>query len=265
MLNPSVQRTGASRWDHNEPVSPRRLAPTADAGRSASSRTQMTTTLKHHTRSDFSRFVVHFTTEAAPFGWVCVGAVVLLLTAAANPLSAAESKKPKTSIPKIANIAGIKVGYSSMEELEARLGKGKVMVGGHPNGARLWRVKGTSWVIHADAFDYSERGVVLDSFDITVDPKLDRGVPYARLAKNDIAWVGKISLGMDEEKLLKLVKSNSWRATQDADGWLVEAKGYSPLTSVPIWPFQEWTARFEIKEKSLTGMWLDARQRRESK
>jgi hypothetical protein len=33
MLNPSVQRTGASRWDHNEPVGTRRLAPTADAGR----------------------------------------------------------------------------------------------------------------------------------------------------------------------------------------------------------------------------------------
>jgi hypothetical protein len=46
-----------------------------------------------------------------------------------------------------------------MEELERQLGEGEVVTGGHPNGARLWRVKGTSWEIYVDAFEYSERGV----------------------------------------------------------------------------------------------------------
>jgi hypothetical protein len=128
-------------------------------------------------------------------------AVILRLSAAAN---ATENKGPKTSIPKIASVAGIKVGYSSMEELERQLGEGKVATGGHPNGARLWRVKGTSWGIYVDAFEYSERGAVVDSFDIYVAPRQRLDVPYARVRKNHFAWLGKIWVGINEDKLLEI-------------------------------------------------------------
>ena len=258
MLTPN-KITGANAGGRRPlPSRTRWAARFAQFGRSALAPAPMTTSLRNHTRSDFSRFAFQFTKDAAPFGWVCVGAVILLLTAAAYPVNAAENDIPKTSIPKIANIAGIKVGYSSMEELEARLGKGKVAVGGHSDGARLWRVKGTSWVIYADAFESSERGMVLDSLNIALDTKRRRGVPYARLTKNDLTWLGKISLGMDEDKLLEIMQQNSCAPTKVADGWLVKAKGCSPFTSWPSY-FQEWTARFGIKGKSLVAMGLDAR------
>jgi hypothetical protein len=231
-------------------------APVAD--RSALSPTHMPTNRKSDKRTDVSRFIFQFPKDAAPFGWGCVGALVLLLTTGAHPANAAENKAPKTSIPKIASIAGIEVGYSSMEELEARLGKGKVAVGGHSNGARFWRVKGTAWVIYADAFEYSERGMVLDSLSLSLDTKPRRGVPYARLTKNDFAWLGKISLGMDEDKLLEIMQQNSCAPTKVAGGWLVKAKGCSPFTSWPSY-YREWTVRFGIKEKSLVAMELDAR------
>jgi hypothetical protein len=121
--------------------------------------------------------------------------LVLLLTAAVTP-SEGEDKGPSTVIPESANIAGIKVGYSSMDELEGQLGKGKVTTGGHSNGARLWRVKGTSWVIYAYAFEYSKRGAVVDRFDITVDPKPGRHVPYARWTRKELVWAGGISLAL---------------------------------------------------------------------
>lgn len=191
--------------------------------------------------------------------------LLLLLLALANPASAAEAQVPKTSIPSIANIAGVKIGYSSMEELEKRLGKGKVMVGGHPNGARLWRVKGTLWVVYADAFEYSKQGIVVDSFSITTDPNPGPDVPYTWPTGRELAWLGGISLGIHEDKLLEILKQNALSATKVADCWLLTAKGYSPLTSVPTEPFQEWTVRFSIKKKSLAGMQFDARpQARES-
>jgi len=217
----------------------------------------MTTTLKRRTRSYFSLMEFRFRKDAAPFGSVCVGALVLFLTASAEPANAAEAKIPKTSIPKIAKIAGIRVGYSSMEELETRLGKGEVAVGGHPNGARLWRVKATSWVIYADAFEYSERGAVVDGLSIQADPKPGRRLPYARLTKNDFVWLGKVSLGMDEGKLLEIMKQNSCTPTKVADGWRVRAKGCSPFTSWPSY-FKEWTVQFGIKEKSLVRMYFSA-------
>jgi hypothetical protein len=200
-----------------------------------------------------------FNTAGALFGRACVGTLVFLLTAVVLPSEAAENKGPKTSIPKIANIAGIKVGYSSMQELEKQLGKGKVTVGGHPNGARLWRVKGTSWVIYADAFCYSERGAVVHSLDITVDPGWSgQDLPYTRLTRNGLAWDGRISLGIDEANLLKLLKQNSWTPVKLADGWLVEAQGHSPLTSDPLYPFNQWAVRFTMKGNSLVGISLDA-------
>jgi hypothetical protein len=214
----------------------------------------MTTTERNQSKDHISQ--CDFNIVRALFGWVWVGALVLLLTAAVTPSEAGEDKGPSTVIPEIANIAGIKVGYSSMDELEGQLGKGKVTTGGHSNGARLWRVKGTSWVIYADAFEYSEGGAVVDRFDITVDPKPGRHVPYARWTRKELAWAGGISLGMDEDNLLKLLKQKSWTPVKLADGWLVEAQGHSPLTSDPLYGFNHWEARFTMKGKSLVQIRL---------
>jgi hypothetical protein len=211
------------------------------------------------------RFAVQFAKDALYVGSICIAVVFWMLTVAADRVCAGENNKPKTLIPQIANFAGIKVGYSSMEELERQLGKGKVAVGGHPNGARVWRVKGTSLVVYADAFDYSKRGAVVDSFDIMESSnKLDADAPYARLPKDDFALLGEIKLGMDEDKLLETLKRKSLVVSKDTDGWLVKAKGWSPLTSIPN-PLQEWTAQFTIKEKSLTGISLYAREKIASK
>lgn len=211
-----------------------------------------------------SRFAVQFAKAALHVGSICIAVVFWMLTVAADRACADENNKPKTVIPKIADIGGIKVGYSSMKELETRLGQGKPITGGHPNGARVWRVKDTSWVISADAFDYSQRGAVVDSFAITESSMLGADAPYARLAKDDFAWLGKIKLGMDEDRLLEALKRTSLVTTKDTDGWLVKAKGWSPLMSPPT-PLQEWTARFTIKEKSLTEIRLNAREKIASK
>jgi len=200
-----------------------------------------------------------------PALWIFItrAAALLLLVTTVNLANAAEGRHSSVSIPSIANIAGVKVGYSSMEELEKRLGKGKVMIGGHPNGARLWRVKKTSWVIYADAFEYSPRGAVLDNFDVTVDAKPGQDVPFARLTKTELGWLGRVQIGMSEEELLQFLKQNSYAATKLHEGWLVKAKGFSPVTSDTLYPFQQWTAQFTITNKSLAQLHLSAQQRRE--
>jgi hypothetical protein len=222
----------------------------------------MTTNPGNDAKSDLSRLAAHLKHKAVQCGGICVAALVLLLLPVAH---AGEKNRQRTIIPKIANFAGVKIGYSSMDEVERQLGKGKVGVGGHPNGARLWRVKGTSWVIYADAFNYSERGAVVDNFDIVVDPTPEPGVPYTRRGKKGFAWLGKISLGMDEGKLLEILKQKSYVVTKVADGWQVKAKGFSPITSVPTEPYLEWTVQFSIKEKSLIGIGFDARPGNQAK
>jgi hypothetical protein len=53
-----------------------------------------------------------------------------------------------------------------MDDLEARLGKGRVVIGGHPNSGRIWRTK--AFDIGADGFDRDQKGSLLtDGFAIT--------------------------------------------------------------------------------------------------
>ena len=126
----------------------------------------------------------------------CLTVVLLLLVTQIAPAGAAESAPPGTSIPAIAGIAKIKIGYSIQQDIDAQWGEGKTIIGGHPNSGRLWRVKGTPWVIHTDGFEYSKRGLVIDSVEIYEERKPGKGVPYARLAVRDLAWLGEVSLGM---------------------------------------------------------------------
>jgi hypothetical protein len=234
----------------------------ADARHSGALRAHTTTNPGNEAKSHLAQLAARLRHEAVQCGRLCVAALILLLLPAAN---AGAKNGPGTLIPKVASIAGIKVGYSSMDELERQLGQGKTVVGGHPNGARIWRVKGTSWVIYADAFEYSQRGAVVDSFDINVNPKPGPGVPYTRMSRKGFAWLGKISLGMDEARLLEILKQKACVVTKVAEGWQVNAKGYSPLTSDTFHPFQEWTVQLIIKKKALIGMQFAARQESQSK
>jgi hypothetical protein len=98
----------------------------------------------------------------------------------------------------------------------------------------------------------------VDRFEITVDSKPGQRLPYARLTGKGLAWAGGISLGMDEEQLLKLLKQKSWTPAKLADGWLVKAQGHSPLGSSPLNPFKQWEARFTMNGKTLVGISLYA-------
>ena len=80
----------------------------------------------------------------------CLTVLLLLLVTQIASAGAAENAPPGTSIPSIAGIAKIKIGYSTQQEIDAQWGEGKTIIGGHPNSGRLWRVKGTPWVIHTE-------------------------------------------------------------------------------------------------------------------
>ena len=72
--------------------------------------------------------------------------LVLLLATATAPAAEVKNAATKTSIPAIARIGKIQIGYSTQEDLARHWGEGKTIIGGHANSGRLWRVKGTPWI-----------------------------------------------------------------------------------------------------------------------
>ena len=178
---------------------------------------------------------------------------------------AADGKQPKTSIPKIASIAKVEIGYSTQADLAKQWGEGKTITGGHANSGRLWRVKGTTWVLQTDGFDYTQRGLVVDSFTLYEDPKwyccpeAFVSAPDTRLSKKDFVWLGGISPGMSREKVMQFLKRKSLPVTLTPDGCETTAKGFCALTSLPLYPLQTWTATFVFTNGCLGRLQLNAR------
>jgi len=193
---------------------------------------------------------------------VCLATLLLLRSAA--PGHAVDGQPPKTSIPKIARIASVQIGYSTQDDLEEHWGAGKTIVGGHPNSGRLWRVQGTSWIVQTDGFDYTERGMVIDALTLYEDPKLlccpDLlvGVPNTRLSKKDLAWCGEISPGMSRDEVMRILKRKSLPITLTLKGCETKAKGFCALTSMPLYPLQTWTVGFSFTNGSLCKLMLTA-------
>src|SRR5437868_2705852 len=93
-----------------------------------------------------------------------IGLGFMSLALACGCTGSSLARTDQTSTPRIAEIGGVRIGYSTQEELEQAWGEGLTTVGGHPNSGRRWRVRGTDWVIATDGFDYSDRGLVIDQF-----------------------------------------------------------------------------------------------------
>lgn len=170
--------------------------------------------------------------------------------------SGTAGRAPETSVPTIASVAGIKVGCTTREELESQWGKGKPITGGHPNGARLWRVEGRPWVIWADAFEYSAHGIVVDSLELRVDSKAANDIPYARLGTNTASWLGKISPGVTKEAVVAFCKDKSLSPAKIKNGLRLEAEGAFTLNDRVT--FHRWTTEFEFKDGLLVCIKLDA-------
>ena len=189
----------------------------------------------------------------------------LIFLIGAGPMLAggAQNAPAKTFIPKIARIGKIQIGYATQDDLAQRWGEGKTIIGGHANSGRLWRVKGTAWVLRTDGFEYSKRGLVVDGLTLYADPKsfgspgLLDAVPATRRGKSNFAWGGEIGPGMAREKVLQILKHKSLPLTPTKDGCETTARGFYALTS-SLEPLRVWTTRFYFTNGVLSQLTLDA-------
>jgi len=178
-----------------------------------------------------------------------------LLTGPARSASGPEAAV-KTSIPRIASLGKIQIGRSTQEDLARLWGEGEVTTGGHANSGRLWRVKGTSWVVHTDGFEYSKRGLVVDSLELFVDAQRANSLPEARLPRSDFAWLGKILPGMPRAGVRQILQAQALTTAPTKDGVMASAEGFHALENHVR--LKTWSTHLDFTNGALSRLRLYA-------
>ncbi len=162
----------------------------------------------------------------------------------------ARPNRPRLVVPPIARIGGAVVGVTTMEKLEKRFGKGRMLVGGHAHGARAWRDEKNGWCLFADGFYYEPGGRVLDQLVLSssVDFKEPSKVSVVHLDREALAFMGYILLGMSREGVCKALNGRVHVRGNDV---VLTARGYAPLGRKHE-PYTTWTATLSFQKDRLT-------------
>lgn len=97
-----------------------------------------------------------------------------------NPKDGAAStgSVPKGA-PGYARLLGVTIGWSATRNLEARIGRGRVQVGGHSDSGRYWHFR--RYDISSDAFERRGNKMILDLFMVDCGKgRLSASYPFSR-------------------------------------------------------------------------------------
>lgn len=188
--------------------------------------------------------------------------LMMALALAATSLQSTPPKvqpKPKTVIPKIAQILGVRVGFNGQKALERVFGQDERWVGGHPNGQEGWRTKKPKGWIRCDGFSFCKEGEVIEDLEwsaTTTDPEAS-GLPYVHRMPKNSGWMGVVDLQMTESQVLKAIGKRLPPPSKNKDGdvWTWAAKGYHvPSTPQLMDAYTLWTASLVFEKGKLVSI-----------
>jgi len=179
-------------------------------------------------------------------------------------LAAPAQADPATSIPAIARLCGIRVGWDTMTALETRLGPGLAYTGGHPLGARGWRCPALGLLINADGFYYRDRGRdqdrVVDDLSICrlAGYREDLKFPLAHLLPSQALFMGVVSPGMTRAEVRAALGSSLPAPQVEGDQWIWNAPGFTRINVLNHVVVRSWQARLTFQHGKLDDIDLRA-------
>lgn len=166
--------------------------------------------------------------------------------------------KHRTSIPPIAWLLGVQVGYNGQDALARRLGPGRIATGGHPNSRQLWCIRSPKSEIVTDGFNMNREGYVIESLEWSL-PDASRpqefAVPYAKSLPRGSGWMGIITPGMTQREVTRLLAKRMPPPKKQGDTWRWEAKGYYRLQNDV---YYLWIAVLVFRHGYLISISVDA-------
>lgn len=169
-------------------------------------------------------------------------------------------QKGPVEIPALGRAAGVKLGYSTVEEVEKRLGKGFASTGGHPRGRRTWFDSKQRVLIDLDGFDYARGGRIIDGLNLCVQADAQKTIPRVAVPLADYGIWGTLFRKPRAEVLLALQK-RQWAYNASPDSIVIEQKGlvdFRGQSSSAEHFYSTWRAVLTFREGKLCSVLLSA-------
>jgi hypothetical protein len=171
-------------------------------------------------------------------------------------------KDSKTKIPKFATIGGIRVGLDTMQYLEKRLGPGSPQLGGHPLGARIWRVPGTNDTIFADGFNsFDSHGISyaggrqIDNFDVEVIDDIS-DLPTARIKVRHLRFMNLVGLGATHHQAMLSLRNVLPPPDESTGDFVWRSSGFVRVSRVNHIVTTGWIATLHFENDRLTRFFV---------
>ena len=154
----------------------------------------------------------------------------------------------RESIPTIARIAGIRVGLDSIERMQRMHGTFMAITGGHSGGGRVWDLSKFGLELHADGFEYSRRGRVVDEVWLS-----SYGGPHRVLTGRSVRRIGWLRAVVPGQSMLQVRRLTARlpKPRIRGDVWTWRATGFARTTSNATMPFLDWTAKLTFRSGRL--------------
>ena len=167
-----------------------------------------------------------------------------------------------TQVPALAELAGVRDGFDTVEGMEQKFGPGKPMIGGHPHGARSWQSKQTGCYLWADGFYYDDHDRrVIDSLSISSPPKDDRSTPLKDrdpqidLPASSVRFMGSVTLGMSRAEVLRFLRVKLPSPQRKANELVWKALGSYTFSHYKV---SSWTATLHFEQDRLDDISISA-------
>lgn len=167
------------------------------------------------------------------------------------------NSKHKQDIPIIARFQWGSVGKNDTEYVEKQLGKGLIITGGHPKGARVWKYKHGNCYLYMDGFDWDNNrsgyhGYVV--YDLQICREMAEGwrgknIPTIKTKTNPCLFLDSIGLGMKRKTVLSILHNHKLTYSAPQSDIVIASKGYNNVNSSTT--YRKWTARLVFKSNAL--------------
>jgi hypothetical protein len=159
-----------------------------------------------------------------------------------------------TSVPAIARLLGVRVGYNGQDALTRQFGDGLHTTGGHPGGRKLWYTRLPSGLIETDGFDYNDEGLVLESLYWSLDTATDPTIPFVRHLPHHAGWLGVIIPGMTMAQVAQLTSGLLPAPQREGNVWKWTAKGFVRPSRINDGVYTTWTATLTFQNGALDSI-----------